>query len=259
MGYPIFPDKHRLPPMVTAEQMLDFRRAHGALPSGDAPRGVVICLYTGVLRRFGWRHRSRHVRGFGGDLYLLERTGRRVGVLGNVGIGAPAITNAAEELMAWGTRRIILLSLAGGLRADLAPGSIVVIDRAIRDEGTSYHYLPPARDVPASAELVASIARTLDRRGLASVVGATWSTDAPYRETHEEARQFASEGALAVDMESAGLFAAGSTKGAEVASVFLVGDSLAGPRWSTPPDMRALHRRMKALLDALIEVLHPAR
>jgi uridine phosphorylase len=255
MSFPIVPDKHRLSAMLTAEQMIEFRRAHGGL-AGDAPRGVVICLYTGIMPRFRWRYRSRRVKGWRGDLYLIDRTARRVGVLGNIGIGAPAIVNAAEELLAWGTKRLIILSLAGGLRSDLAPGTIVVCDRAIRDEGTSYHYLAPARDVRASPELVAAISRTLERRGLARLIGATWSTDAPYRETREEVEQFKGEGVIAVDMESAGLFAAGMARGAEVASAFVIADSLAGPRWTSPPDMRVLHERLKVLLDALIDVLH---
>jgi uridine phosphorylase len=258
MGYPVFPDKHALPAMLTAERMIEFRKRQGDL-AASAPRAVVICLYTGVMKRFWLRYRSRRVRGLRGDLHLIARTGGRVGVLGNIGIGAPAITNAGEELIAWGTRRLVILSLAGGLRPELAPGGIVVVDRAIRDEGTSYHYLAPARDVAASADLVAAIARGLSSRGLAHTVGATWSTDAPYRETHEEAAQFAKEGAAAVDMESAGLFAAAQTRGADAASVFVVADSLAGTRWSAPPDMRSLHRAMKKMLDLLIDVLDEGR
>jgi uridine phosphorylase len=82
-----------------------------------------------------------------------------------------------------------------------------------------------------------------------------WSTDAPYRETREEAELFGGEGVKAVDMESAGLFAAAQVRGREAASVFVIGDSLAGPRWSAPPDMRALHLRLKSSLDALIHAL----
>ncbi len=84
------------------------------------------------------------------------------------------------------------------------------------------------------------------------LTGAVWSTDAPYRETRQEAESFQREGVLAVDMESAGVFAAAQARGAEAASAFVIGDSLAGPRWSAPPDMRALHLRLKSLLEALI-------
>ncbi len=253
MSYPIFPDKYKLPAMLTADQMIEFRRKHGGLGSLSAPDSVILCLYKGLMRRFAWRYPSRRVRGFLGDLYLVKRSKDRVGVLGNFGIGAPALTNMAEEMYAWGTKRCVILSLAGGLQPDLQPGSVVVCDRALRDEGTSYHYLPPARDVPGSPDLVQALCSALEARGMSPSVGATWSTDAPYRETQQEAQQFQQEGVKAVDMESAGLFAAAAARGAEAASVFVIGDSLAGPRWSAPPDMRALHARLKAVLDALVE------
>lgn len=255
MSYPIFPDKYKLPALLTAEHMIEFRRKHGGLGNLPAPNGVVICLYKGMMKRFAWKYPSHHVSGFLGDVYLLKRTNGKVGVLGNFGIGAPALTGIAEEMMAWGTKRVIIMSLAGGLQMDLTPGSIVVCNRAIRDEGTSYHYLPPAKDVEASAKLVAAISQTLERRGLAHSVGATWSTDAPYHETREEADYFRQDGVKAVDMECAGVFAVGKVRNVETASAFVIGDSLAGPRWSAPPDMRVLHRQLQTLLDSLIEVL----
>ena len=255
MSYPIFPDKPQLPAMLSAGQMIEFRRAHGGLAGRSAPQSVILCLYKGVMKRLAWRHPARRVPGFLGDLYLLRRGGGSVGVLGNFGIGAPALTNMAEEMAAWGARRLVILSLAGGLQPDLQPGSLVVCDRALRDEGTSYHYLPPARYAAASPGLAGMLCEALQARGLAPQVGAAWSTDAPYRETRQEAEQYGREGVLAVDMESAGLFAAAQVRGVEAASVFVMGDSLAGPRWSAPPDMRALHTRLRLVLDVLIEAL----
>lgn len=255
MSFPIYPEKYKLTPLLSADDMIDFRRKHGGLADITAPRSAIICLYKGAMRRFGWKHPARQVRGFLGDVYLLKRTKNKVAVLGNFGIGAPGITSTADEMMAWGVQRIVILSLAGGLQPDLAPGSIVVSSRALRDEGTSYHYLPAARDVQASANLVRALEEALSRRGMNPTVGAVWSTDAPYRETREEAQLFQSEGVKAVDMESAGVFAAAQVKGREAASVFVIGDSLAGPRWAAPPDMRMLHLRLKSLLKALIEAL----
>ena len=252
MSYPLFPDKHKLPPLLRAEDMIEFRRQHGGLGNLPAPRSAVLCLYKGAMRRFGWTHPSRRAKGFLGDVYLPARTQGRVAVLGNFGIGAPAITSIADELMAWGVKRLAILSLAGGLQPDLAPGSIVIADRAMRDEGTSYHYLPPAKDVQASPALASALSIALEARGIPSTIGVVWSTDAPYRETREEAEFYRGEGVKAVDMESAGLFAAAQVRGAEATSVFVIGDSLAGPRWSAPPDMRMLHQRLKSLLDALI-------
>ncbi len=256
MTYPILPDKYKLAPLLTAESMIEFRRKYGGLGDLPAPRSAVLCLYKGAMNRFAWKYPSRRVRGFLGDVYLLKRTGGTVAVLGNFGIGASGITSLADELMAWGVQRLVIMSLAGGLQPELAPGSIVVVDRALRDEGTSYHYLPPARDVQASPRLVSGIASALEKQGMSPATGAVWSTDAPYRETHEEAALFGGEGVKAVDMESAGLFAAAQARDRQAASVLVIGDSLAGPRWSAPPDMRTLHLRLKSLLRILIDTLN---
>lgn len=256
MSFPIFPDKHTLQPIVTAEQMLEFRRGQGGLKGLDAPQGAVLCLYNGVIKHFGWKYPSRHVSAFQCDLFLLNKTARRVGVLGNFGMGAPAVVALAEQMIAWGTKRLAILSLAGALQPDLEPGDIVVGDRAIRDEGTSYHYLPPAEQVQAGPTLAASIAHALSKRNLPHTVGPIWSTDGAYRETRQEADYFQGKGVQAVDMESAGLFALGQVKGVETASLLVVGQSLVTPRRVAPTGMRTLHQRFKLLLNVLIDVLN---
>ena len=135
-NYPIYPDKHKLSPLLRAEDMIEFRRKHGGLGDLPAPRSALLCLYRGAINRFAWKYPARRVKGFLGDLYVLKRSHGRVAVLGNFGIGAPAIASIADEMMAWGVQQLVILSLAGGLQPDLTPGSIVIADRAIRDEGT---------------------------------------------------------------------------------------------------------------------------
>lgn len=255
MSFPLYPEKYKLPARVSARQMLEFRRAQGRLKGLDAPEGVVLSLYNGVMKRFGWKYPSRHITSFQCDLYLLNRTGGRVGVLGNFGMGAPAVVALAEQMIAWGTQRLAILSLAGGLQPELAPGEIVLGERAFRDEGTSYHYLPPAEQVQAGLALVDALARRLGERGLPFARGAIWSTDAAYRETREEIEHFSGKGVQAVDMESAGLFALGQVQQVQTASIFVVGHNLVGPQWSAPSDLRALHLRFKLLLNVLIDVL----
>jgi uridine phosphorylase len=255
MSFPLYPDKHKLPALVTAERMIEFRRRQGGLKGVDAPPAAILCLYNGVIKFFGWKYPSRHIGAFQCDLYLLNKTARRVGVLGNFGMGAPALVALAEQMAAWGTRRLVILSLAGGLQPGLQPGDVVLGASAMRDEGTSYHYLPPAEQVPASATLVGAIGDALRARDVKYTQGAIWSTDAAFRETREEADYFQAKGVQAVDMESAGLFAMGHVRGLQTASLFVIGDSLASKEWSVPTDMRLLHQKFKLLLDILIGVL----
>jgi len=254
MSFPIYPDKHKLPAMLTAEKMIEFRRAQGGLGNFNPPEALILCLYKGVMKYFSLKYSSKKVAGFLGDLYLLNKTNGKVAVLGNFGIGSPVVASLADEMIAWGTKRLVLLSLAGGLQPELHPGDILLCNRAIRDEGTSYHYLPAEKYVDASSTFVKDLSSVFEKNGLPHSIGGTWSTDAPYRESHEEASQYQNENVMAVDMESAGLFAVGKARGVETASVFVIGDSLAGPRWSAPPDMAMLHQRLKKCLKTLTEI-----
>lgn len=254
MSYPIHPNKPQLTAMLTAEKMIEFRRRQGGLRNFSAPDTVILCLYKGVMKYFPLKYSSKRVGGFLGDFYFLNKTKGRIGVMGNFGIGSPVVANLAEEMIAWGSKRIVILSLAGGLQSNLAPGDVVICNRAIRDEGTSYHYLPPQKYVDASSSFASELESVFKKNGLSASIGSTWSTDAPYRESREEAELYQNEGVLAVDMESAGLFAVGQARGIETASVFVIGDSLAKSRWSAPPDMGALHQRLKKCFSVLIEI-----
>lgn len=254
MPYPLYPNKPGLAPLVSAAEMIAFRQRHG-LAGIQPPHTVILCLYNGVMKRFWLRYSARRVRGFLGDLFIVRQRQGRVAVMGNFGIGSAVVASLADELAAWGVKRLVLLSLAGGLQPGLASGSVVVAGSALRDEGASYHYLPDLPSVEASTNLVALLVEALGQRQLAPQVGATWSTDAPYRESREEVVRYQAQGIQTVDMESAGLFAVGQARGLETASVFVVGDSLAAATWQPPSDMRPLHQRIKLVLKALIETL----
>ncbi len=253
MPFPIQPEKHTLQPFLSAADMIDFRRRQGGLARFAAPRTVILCLYKGVMQHFWLRYRSTRVNSFLGDLYLLHQRQGQVGVMGNFGIGSPVVASLADELAAWGCKRLVLLSLAGGLQPNLKPGTVVICNSAVRDEGASYHYLSPAKYVSASTTFVDSLMQTFTQQALGPKVGATWSTDAPYRESREEVIQLQGEGVQTVDMESAGLFAVGQARQIETASVFVVGDSLAAAQWAPPPDMRPLHQKLKVVLKTLVE------
>src|SRR5215207_3628669 len=254
MSYPIYPDKHELPAMLTAVNMIEFRRKHGGLGNFRAPETVIFCLYKGVMKYFPLKYSSKRVTGFLGDLYLLNKSNGRTSVMGNFGIGSPVVANLAEEMIAWGAKRIVILSLAGGLQPDLSAGDIVICDRAIRDEGTSYHYLPAGKYVNATPDFVSHLSSIFGKKGLPHSIGGTWSTDAPYRESREEALIYQKEGIMAVDMESSGLFAVGNARNIETTSILVVGDSLASPSWSAPPDMRRLHQKLKHCLSILTDL-----
>ena len=113
----------------------------------------------------------------------------------------------AEELFACGCRHLLSLTSAGQIVAAAPPPYFVVIDRALRDEGTSYHYATPSEFAEADQHLVATVAKALKDEGLLALVGSSWTTDAPFRETAEAIEAAHAKGILAVEMEAAALYA----------------------------------------------------
>jgi uridine phosphorylase len=117
------------------------------------------------------------------------------------------------------------------LNNDLALGHVVIPTSAVRDEGTSYHYLPPGREVGPSPEGVAAIEATLAARNVPYVKGKTWTTDGVYRETRAKVKRRRGEGCLTVEMEAAAFFAVAQFRGVTFAQMLYSGDSLGGDEW----------------------------
>lgn len=255
MSYPNLSDKHRFTAIVEPRAMIAHRQRGGRLPAGVSLDGVVICLQRGLPERLRWRIRIRRLGRLMGDLYAIRASGDRVAVLTNFGLGAPIMAAQAEELIALGATRLVSIALAGGIQADLAPGSIVVADSTIRDEGTSYHYLPADQEAESDPALVAALAAALTNAGCEVRVGRTWSTDAPYRETREEVARWQAEGVLAVDMELGALLAVARVRGVRAAGVLVVGDSLADGEWRPPERLQEMERSLERAYRAAIEVL----
>jgi uridine phosphorylase len=216
---------------------------------------VILCLQRGLPERAKRRHPYRQVGRMNGDLLALNEAKGKTLVLTNFGLGAPQMAGLAEELIAWGARRLVSISMAGGIHPSIKSGDVVVCNRAIRDEGTSYHYLPAAKFVDGDAELAEQLRSNLERGGVSAQLGTTWTTDATFRETDLEVKQYQSEGVLTVEMETAALFAVAQVRVVQTSSVLVAGDSLAGGRWQAPADMRKLDGVFDRVYDAVIETL----
>jgi uridine phosphorylase len=253
-SYPNFAGKHAGQALFTAADFVAYLRQVGALEDGEAPSGVVLCyqrsLYDHVLRAEGLKPPRR------GDFPLaLPSTGGRVGLLGQFGIGAPAATAILEQLAALGTSAVVSVGTAGSLQRDLEPGDLVLCEAAVRDEGVSHHYLPPARLAAAPAEMTATLGAALREAGLAFRAGVSWTIDAPYRETVAEARHYQGEGVLCVEMEAAALFAVAEIRGLRLASAFVISDSLAELTWSPRFHDRTVQAGLIGLHQAAVAAL----
>jgi uridine phosphorylase len=165
-------------------------------PDGDIVRRLRL---LGEARRFeGWPC-------YHSELDTFELAGQKVGIIG-CAVGAPFAVLIAEELFASGCGFLISITSAGQIMSSGTLPYFVVIDRALRDEGTSYHYASPEAFASADADLIELAAAALQLSGQRGFIGATWTTDAPFRETVEAIEAARSEGILAVEMEAAALY-----------------------------------------------------
>jgi uridine phosphorylase len=135
-------------------------------------------------------------------LYALEHHGRRVAVYHPL-VGAPVAAALLDEIIATGVRRFVVCGGAGVLNREIAVGHLIVPTIAVRDEGTSYHYLPPGREVHGNLEAIAAIERVLKQHSAEYLLAKTWTTDAIYRETQAKVALRRAEGCVTVEMETA--------------------------------------------------------
>jgi uridine phosphorylase len=164
-------------------------------------------------------------------VYGFDIDGERIAVF-HPGVGAPLAGGFFEESMAHGCRRFMAVGTAGGLVPSLTLGHVIVPTFAIRDEGTSYHYLPPSRPVEPNPDATETLIQTLKRHDVPFVTGGTWSTDGFYRETKRKVEQRVEEGCLTVEMEAAALFAIARFRGVPIAQLLTTSDDLSGEAWS---------------------------
>jgi uridine phosphorylase len=134
-------------------------------------------------------------------------------------------------MIASGCTRFIACGGCGVLDTALAVGHLLVPHAAVRDEGTSYHYLPPSREVSASPLAVEAIVQTLTAHHVEHLVTKTWTTDAIFRETRERMQHRRDEGCLAVEMEAAAFFAVAQFRGVPFGQILYAGDDISGDVW----------------------------
>ena len=199
------------------------------------PECCVLPIYHTVIAKLLADSRVQHVTDIDtvmGPLpvYKLDHNSSLVTVA-HPGLAAPLAAGIMEELIALGCRKFIACGTAGVLDSALAPGTVVVPSSAVRDEGTSYHYIEPAREVAADPGVVQIIESVLREHGVKYQVGKTWTTDAFYRETRTRVARRKAEGCLTVEMECAAFLAVSQFRGVAFGQILATGDDVSGVDW----------------------------
>lgn len=181
-------------------------------------------------------------------IYEMEYMGKKVHLsLGYLGAAGSAAL--LEELIAYGFTKFIVCGSAGVLRKDIAVGHLIIPISAIRDEGVSYHYLAPAREVECNPEVVEKIEEEFNRSRIDYIKAKTWTTDAFYRETEKKVELRKSEGCVTVEMEAAAFFAVARFRNVKLGQILYGGDDLSAVAW----DSRKWHDRTE-IRKNLVEI-----
>ncbi len=224
------PKDYAAPSVFRPEHLLREARRQRGLPDRDVPAVCVLDPDGDLVRHL---HRTGQARpSLGWACYhteLAEFTladGTVAGVVG-CAVGAPFAVLVAEQLFASGCQYLVSITSAGRIAGLGDPPCVVLIDRALRDEGTSTHYVPSgagpfmAAPDPALLDRVGAALQAAFPPGAGTALhrGATWTTDAPYRETAAAIAHARSCGVLAVEMEAAALYALAAARGLPVTCI----------------------------------------
>jgi uridine phosphorylase len=216
---PLLDNKNPSSPSVfRPAALLREARRQKRLSNVDVPAICILDPDGDMVRRLRKEGRSKSFDGwpcYHTQLDAFELAGQTVGILG-CAVGAPFAVLVAEELFESGCRLLLSVTSAGQIIPAGPTPYFVIIDRALRDEGTSYHYASPSDYGEAHAPLVALADHALKAAGLRAIVGSTWTTDAPFRETAEAIEAAKRRGILAVEMEAAALYAFADARDANV-------------------------------------------
>ena len=226
MPYPNSPEKHDWEALITPQANLEYFRDE----PGPVPESTVLCFHDGLLDHVA---ESYAVTAFEtlDTGYALDATDGAVGIARVPGVGAPVTALLMEELIARGAGRFLALGHVGSLQPDVTLGDLVVVDRALRDEGTSHHYLDAGAYVDATSALCDRLEATFDGADDDYHTGPTWTTDAVYRETIPEIERYREDGIITVDMEAAAVFAVGEHRGVDAGALFTISDHLDPSGW----------------------------
>jgi purine-nucleoside phosphorylase len=230
--------------------------------AGLLPERLVITFFEGALAKALSRQPFRtpiSLRTCGlanAPVHVVERKGKPVALFQCLP-GAPLAAGFLEELIALGARKVLICGGAGVLDSTIPQGQVLLPTSAVRDEGTSYHYLPAGREVAPGAEALAALEKALIARMVPYTKGKTWTTDGLYRETRGKVAARRAEGCLSVEMEAAAFFAVAQFRGVQCAQLLYGGDDVGGEAWDHrgwSEDLGSQDKLLELCLEAVLDL-----
>jgi uridine phosphorylase len=204
-------------------------------PLPDIEKRCILCFFSEAIEKILKEYPHRIISNFKTEginypLYELDYNSNKINLI-QAAVGAPQAAGQIDELTALGCNKFIACGMCGVLQKELALGHLVIPTSAVRDEGTSYHYINPSREIIANKRIVQIIENTLLEKKIPYIKAKTWTTDAFYRETPKKVELRKKEGCVIVEMENSAYNAVSQYNNVEFGQIFCAGDSLAGEEW----------------------------
>jgi purine-nucleoside phosphorylase len=249
--------------VIEPHKIADTLLSKHSLSMDDIPTKCILSFkYTGLEKILKIRYKAvKRIPDIGGDipLYVFEVDGSRY-CYSNLCIGGPCSALVLETLYALNVDEAVYIGSVGTLKKEIKPYDVIISERAIRDEGTSYHYLPPSIYVDADLGLYSRLKDALKENKYRVYEGVIWTTDAAFRETWARRDAFIKLGAIAVDMEAASLYALAKYRRKKIVGIYFPIDLLSDDGWMSYIEnyrglkyIRFIHGLFKIAIDVLRE------
>ena len=204
-------------------------------PVDGMPERCVLPIYKQVMDSLHAESRLTHVTDIASAMgpfpvFKIDHEGHALAIA-HPGMCASFVAAFMEELIAFGCRKFVACGAARVLDSTLARGTIVIPDAAVRDEGVSYHYVAPGREIEVDRHVVNKLESVVRSSGIPFRVGKTWTTDGLYRETRSRIARRRAEGCITVEMECSALLAVAQFRGVTFGQLLATGDDVSGDEW----------------------------
>lgn len=236
-------------PVVTAEKLIEYKRAYGHLGDFRAPETVLVCYQRSTMDYLLKQYPEIRPSGAVSHFHLLPD--ERAGILGDWGVGAPGLAIKLEELIALGAKRFLAIGTAGGLLDSHKIGDLILCPKALAEDGVAPLYLPAGQSfAEAGSQILLEWGEFSKKQLIPPMESATaWSFSALFRETAEDVHRVVSLGCSVVEMEAATLYAIGREKGVQTMSLFVLSDTIANGEWIPRPKEPILLDRLHQLAN----------
>ena len=199
------------------------------------PERAIICYFREAIQSFLDQALIEQIATFDGEIinlpiYQTTQQNHPIVIIPGQ-LGSANAAKYLEHLYSNGVTKVIVIGGAGVLDPKITVGKLIIPIAAIRDEGASYHYLPPSQEVAMQPDVADLITLNLTKWQLNHIKGKTWTTDAFFRETHKKVARRKEQGAIAVEMEAATYFAVAQFRKIKLGQILYAGDDISGTDW----------------------------